>query len=267
MKKEILIFATVFASVAFVSCSKEKIAQEPTAKINTEGTLANIPSAQVPVLDSLLINLEGRFEFDGNLKDKMGKLPDGISTSRAGAKYITDRKDNTNKALKLDGYYGINLSNVPEQTHVSISVWLNIPENPTANFSRGIVEGKDIFIDDSYLHEQNGYFHEISGIVITGYDSVQNIPKGAVIYWPYFSSWHHFVITYDGSILKFYCDGLLYQQKDWTGTIPSARNKYKVGFTDQEPGLLFGYWVGAVDDLRFYSRTLSANDVHRLYIQ
>ena len=70
--------------------------------------------------------------------------------------------------------------------------------------------------------------------------------------------WHHLAVTYDGSSFKFYVDAALAGSSNLAGAISSALTNYIVAN---------GYWKGAVDDLHFYSRTLTASDVTALYNQ
>jgi hypothetical protein len=65
-------------------------------------------------------------------------------------------------------------------------------------------------------------------------------------------NWHHLVVTYDGSSFKFYVDGVLSGSTNMPGSLASSLATYIIGN---------GYWKGAIDDLRFYSRTLTASDV------
>jgi len=84
MKKQFQILATTFITIAIVSCSKERIEMQDTAPNSTEEiTTTSSSSSGHLVVNPLLVNLEGWFPFDGNLKDQTKKLPDGISTKRS----------------------------------------------------------------------------------------------------------------------------------------------------------------------------------------
>jgi len=269
MKKQFLILSVAFLTVTIFSCNKEKTEMQPALQSNTEETLKNISSSP-HVLDSTLVNLEGRFEFDGNLTDKMGKLTDGNPVTRTGVKYTTDRKGHRNKALLLDGTYGINIRNVPQQTHTSLSVWLNIPDRQNDGNSKGIVSGKGPFFTDAFMSQGFGSSHDIIGGIITGYDSAQNIPIGTITAAPFPSSgWHHYVITYDGNFFRYYFDGddKFIKYQIFPANIASALQNYMLGFSDLQEAWSQGFWQGSLDDLRFYSRTISATDVQRLYHQ
>jgi prepilin-type N-terminal cleavage/methylation domain-containing protein len=70
-------------------------------------------------------------------------------------------------------------------------------------------------------------------------------------------SWHHFAVTYDGSVLTTYFDG----NTKSTGTSISL-NPLMADFYIGNGGAAF---IGKVDDARVYNRALSASDIETLY--
>src|SRR6185503_9416345 len=114
MKKQFQILATTLIPVAIVSCSKQAIDNPQPAQSATE-EISTSKSLSAKANDPLLMNLDGWFEFNGTLKDKLGNLPTGLYTNQ-GAIYTTDRKGKPKSAIKFDGTYGINLTQVPQQT-------------------------------------------------------------------------------------------------------------------------------------------------------
>jgi hypothetical protein len=80
------------------------------------------------------------------------------------------------------------------------------------------------------------------------------------------------VATYDGKNLNFYVDG------SYVGSIlnpnlglpiqPGATIDYEVGYmTANFSKVITSTWFGSMDDLRFYTRILSAAEVKALYMQ
>lgn len=247
MKKEILILATVFSTLVFVSCSKEGVMPEGTTHLNDEIVTSSNASKNLPVINPLYLNLEGWFTFDNNLKDKTGKLADGISTSR-GIIYTTDRKGNTKSALYLDGSYGVDISNVIQQTNTSLSVWVKY----SALASHYLVTPNG---SGPALDQMNNKYFGVVGIQAFGTDGVVS---GILD-----NNWHHLVITFDGVYIRFYIDGALAGTKLFNSAIAQVFVKYRLGYRPEQAG----FWKGSLDDLRFYSRTLSASDVASLYNQ
>ena len=247
MKKQIQILATTFISVAIVSCSKEGM-QMPAATKTTAEEISTTSSSVTsrPVIDPLTVNLEGSFQFNGDLKDQTKKLADGIPTTR-GVIYTKDRKGNLKSAIYLDSSYSIKIKSVPQQTHTSLSVWFK-PYHLT-NSSVGGIAYTEAMGPGVY---QSGV--KVAGLVGTSVshpgDYIDLITK----------SWHHMVVTFDGVNVKLYLDNILKATIPHSGPIPSSLSDYFVGKTSIWP-----FWKGYVDDLRFYSRTLSATDVQKLY--
>ena len=244
MKKQFPILTAIFISVAIVSCSKQEIEVPATTKTVTEEISMSSSSAG-RTLDPLLVNLDGWFAFNGNLKDQLKKLPDGVSTGR-GSLYTADRKGTPKAAIKFNGSYGVNLFKVPQQTHASISVWVKY-DNPNLGTGRAIVKPKTTGLGVGKKQT------EISGSVEEPNHSlgirVENVDN----------NWHHFVVTFDDDKLRLYMDGQLITYTGNDITYPKLFEDYFVGYRNNE------WFEGSVDDLRFYSRTLSATDVQALY--
>lgn len=246
MKKQFQILAATFITVAFISCSKEKVEIPETLVTTNEEISTSNASSPERAIDPLLVNLDGWFTFNANLKDQTKKLPDGISTGR-GALYTTDRKGALKAAIKFNGSYGVNLFKVPQQTHASISAWVKY-DNPNLGTGRMIVKPKTTGLGIGKKQT------EISGSV----DLLPNYSMGIRVD-AVDQNWHHFVVTFDDDILLFYMDGQLVTYSSSTVTYPKVLEDYFVGYKNNE------WFEGSVDDLRFYSRTLSAVDVQKLY--
>ena len=99
MKKQFQILAATFITVAFISCSKGDINIPEKQQIPAEEQTAANKSGGPITIDPLSIGLEGRFEFNSNLKDQTKQLADGIASRRGGASYGFDRKGNFKIAL------------------------------------------------------------------------------------------------------------------------------------------------------------------------
>ena len=244
MKKQILVLSVVTVSMILFSCSKEKLDMTTNEQTSSEEMAAPSKSA----IDPLSVRLEGWYTFDRTLKDQTQKLPTAVSSAKS-ISYDTDRKGKPSSAISFTGTYHLLIDNVPQQTNTSISVWVKY-SNPV-NSLIGVVYGlrgpnvvqvnNEIFatmVDDSSF--TNGG--------TTGLQVLDN-------------NWHHVVITSDGSIIKIYADGNLKTTVNYPAIITPCKITYFVGSQADFPY----NWKGSVDDLRFYSRTLTATDVKALY--
>jgi len=254
MKKQFQILATTLITAALISCSKEKIEMTETPASANEEISTSSSSAR-PYIDPLTIGLEARFEFDNNLKDQTKQLADGLASRRTGAAYGFDRKGNFKNALYVDGTYSVKLKDVPQQTNTSLSVWIK-PSDLNA--------GGGIAFTNSYLGpmlSQSGpALACIVGLMsdIPPYGVIQN--NQGNYFSIYNSNWHHVVIAYNGSYITVYINNVLKTSIPHTGTIPASLAEYLMGWSSVSK-----FWKGHIDDLRFYSRTLTAADVQKLY--
>src|SRR5215204_7582936 len=122
MKKQFQILAATFITVAFISCSKEKIESPTTSQQSEEVTKPNSPGGPI-VINPLTVGLLGRYEFNGTLKDATGKLQDAWP-EQGRVIYGTDRKGNTNSAIRFNGAYGVGIYDIPYTPgNCSVSFW------------------------------------------------------------------------------------------------------------------------------------------------
>lgn len=257
MKKQFQILAATFITVAFISCSKGDIDIPEKQQMPAEEQMTANKSGGPITIDPLSVGLEGRFEFNSNLKDQTKQLADGIASRRTGPSYGFDRKGNFRGALYLDGAYSVKLKDVPQQTNTSLSVWFK----PT-----DLNSGGGIVTTTSWL---GPHLVQSGPALGCGVGLIGDIPPYGVIansqgdyFGIYNTNWHHVVIAYNGSYITVYIDNVLRTSIPFTGSIPQSLVEYFVGWSS-----VTKFGKGHVDDLRFYSRTLSASDVQKLYNQ
>ena len=246
MKKQILFIAVIISAILF-SCTKEKIEmQQPTPNQLPENSTISNSSSERLVVDPLTVGLDGWFGFNGNLKDLTKKLPDGIATTRTGAIYTYDRKGIYKGAINFNGSYGVKLFKIPQQTHGSIAAWVKY--DPTLFLGRFIVTPKTTGIALSKKYD-----------AVWGSVQAPNFGSMGIYASSVNASWHHFVVTFDDLYIRLYEDGLLVKSQLCGATYSPLLEDYFIGYFGNE------LFEGSLDDLRFYSRTLSASDVTALY--
>ncbi len=78
------------------------------------------------------------------------------------------------------------------------------------------------------------------------------------------NSFTHIVGTFDGSHVKIYKNGIYFGQTKFNGTFG---NKIKIpltlGVSSSDP--MFFYWTGNIDDLRYYDKVISTDEINQIF--
>jgi len=244
MKKQFQILAATFITVAFISCSKEKIETPPASQQSEEATRPNSPGGPI-VINPLTVGLLGRYEFNGTLKDTTNKLEDAWP-EQGRVIYGPDRKGKANSAIRFNGGYGVSIYDIPYTPEkASVSFWAkdDVIEGPTWTEMLGSSHAFNFIQNENKF---NCSFQKF------GYGIVQQVGTA-----PINSNWHHIAATRDNTSLKLYIDGVL------IGTTPSPvvdfgswlLHNYRLGYGGGS------FWKGSLDDVRFYKRVLSSSDI------
>jgi len=222
---------------------------------------------------SFLTNgLVGYFPFNGNAQDESGRGNDGIIL---GAQLATDRFGIPNRCYQFDRTQqdgitatgrGLPVGKAPR----SVSLWFKVSATETNDarlIGYGPVPGQGPGSDfNLYIAPYREATRNQSLVIDFTYNWNIASPTQSLR-----GAWHHLVATVDGQSLGLFIDGL---------SIPvvhgdsSPTNDYFTGNSDQLGSLRFGYFYGAgdfdyfngyLDDIRIYSRILSAPEVKALY--
>ncbi len=242
MKKQFLILATTITTVALISCSKETIEAPETTKPEAEimTKKGNPPSV------NLNKGLDGWYRFDGNLIESTGQfLPAGTGPVSGADVYTEDRNGLANRAIKFNGRYTLSIPGVPHANNMSLAAWVKY-DSASAPAGDFVISQSD---GPRFMQATDQYFGK------------RNFVAPSVTSGPINDKWHHLVVTIDGTFLKLYVDGNLIGSVLSPDNDPQTTEIYLIGHGN----VLNNNWHGAMDDLRFYTRTLSANEVQALY--
>lgn len=244
MKKQILFFTIATCSAVLFSCSKDHSILPGAGSAPQESNTASVTPERNMYINPLAVHLDACYPFNGNLNEATGKLGPGVSFGPA-PQYTPDHKGFANSALRLTGSSFVKIFNVPQQSASSISVWVRTYDlSQNLGIVTGPTQGLILFQNPNlYI----GGLTLVSGGISIGTGLNKTVSD---------LDWHHLVVTYDGSSFKFFVDGVLSGSTNMPGSLASTFVTYIIGN---------GYWKGAIDDLRFYSRTLTASDVTALY--
>jgi hypothetical protein len=246
MKKQIIILAAAVMPFAFISCSKENINTQQARSVTTDPA-ATLQTGTAPIIKKS--TLSALFQFNGNLKDKTGHLADAVPSIAGAAVYTTDRKGVSNSAIQFVGSYGLDIFKVPSEPNSSVAAWVKTaPSTAPADFMFFLYSGSGP--NPNFGYGFSNYYGAISTPATT------SVSSGVMDY-----NWHHLVATYDGTDLRFYVDGKYIGKSNNPSNYKSSTITYNVGYMPASAV----YWAGCMDDLSFYSRTLSDADVLQLY--
>lgn len=253
MKRQFLILAIAFSIVALVSCSKEKIEIQQPNNFEEVATKKPGGGGGIPSLN-LTKGLEGWYRFDGNLVEAYGKLKDADPSTPGADIYTEDRKGNPNSAIQFTGRYGIDIFDIPLEIGFTVAAWVKYaPSIAPVQMIHFIISNA---VSPGFSQDTTKFWGVVSTPITNGLPSL-----------PLNDKWHHLVAAYDGIDLKFYVDG------NYVGSVsnpaggvypPGFTVNYQVGYWRPYTDIL-SVWNGSVDDLRFYTRVLSASEVQALY--
>lgn len=233
--------------------------------------LNKIPVETVVAEDHLV----GRWEFEENsgtiASDSSGKMNHGVfqgsadfssnvATAVLGQGVVLDGIDDV---IKVNSHQSLTFGDSNNDLPFSVSMWIYLPD---ASLRQGIM-GKASSIDAGeyyvVMHQQKIYFRTVDdnrGAAI----GIQSAAPAL-----FDNAWYHIVGTYDGSGshsgFSLYLDGQLHSttqsnnESGYTAMEPTAE-KLKLGARDI-------FFKGQLDDVRVYSKELSAKEVYILHQQ
>ncbi len=171
--------------------------------------------------------------------DESGNGNDGVIS---GATWITGV---SGAALEFDGFNDImstSNSNILNSVNsLTISCWVKI----------------QVTVQLKYIAKANGFSLFQSGnqtglsITVPGTDSVKHPIMLGV--------WTQITGSYDGTIIRFYVDGVYKDKKEHSGTMLTGGTAFAVGSFS---GI---YWEGAIDEICVWNRVLSDAEVESHY--
>jgi hypothetical protein len=212
-------------------------------------------SAQVPTSGLLAY-----YPFNGNANDVSGNGNNGIVN---GATLTTDKSGNINSAYSFDGTDWIEaaISAIPTGSSArSISIWTNVTTNNLAAqntaFHYGAVTTNNRFclLQMPLLPMVSGYNNDAcyncGGTTNVNSLSIQR------------NQWNNFVVTYDGTTMKLYCNGILSFQS--ATTYNTLTSNFRIGKSN-DSHISGEYFTGKIDEVGFWNRALTSTEIANLY--
>ncbi len=196
-------------------------------------------------------SLVGAWLFDeggGNIaRDSSGKGNNG--TLKNDPSWITGK---FGKALEFDGkddFVEIPDHDTLDVAIITLTTWVKGKANQ-------LIDGNVIIYKlSSYIHQY--WSSTINPGVFVGKNWCGSgwLPKGVI--WD--GEWHHIALTYDGSIQKFYVDGVFAGENSvCKGNIDITDNSIKIGTGN------VGFYTGSIDEVAIFNVVLEGDDLKNL---
>ena len=199
------------------------------------------------------------YSFDKNFNDEVGehngKASGGVKIIKGSGSNGAAAFDGTGKIV-VDAFRNFNWGSM-----FTVSVWFK-RTGGYGNY-QGIVN-TGYYSSGSWEIRMG---RELSGEMLGG----GVVTKDSTVTWDYVNiratknQWHHVVMTYDGATLKFYLDNVKQSGKSscCSGKITVKNTPLTIG--QAGVGMSQEYFVGMIDSLRIYSKSLSPKEVGMLY--
>jgi len=226
-------WCSLLAASAVVACADARTPSAPSDPGVTR-TSTTVPTA----------GLVAYYPFDGNADDASGKASNGVVS---GATLTTDRFGVANHAYYFDGVSAsitTTTSHFAQSSQVSVSLWAMIPETS--------IGGVYVMTTTDF-----GVANGFGGRGLSMAISHPHTNSASAV--PVIGNWVHFVGTFDGHDIRAYVDGQLVDWLSWPGLLNTGNAPLVFGQVGTQ------HWQGSLDDVRIYSRALSADEVQQLY--
>jgi len=212
--------------------------------------------------DTLHKHLVAWYDFnDGTLTNSKGEslatpIVKGLGNYNGEVKYDANRDENiAGHSLRLDGNYGVKLNTKNLGANYSVSLWVKpekkVPVNTPVVFVGYhdpelwySVSGNDDKNRLKFWYNNGADFKWVTK-TFADYDAAQ---------------WHHIVLTADGKENKAYFDGKLLSTDQFLEVMNGENQDIILGANNWD-----SCYSGLIDDVMVYDRTISADEVNRLF--
>ena len=202
--------------------------------------------------------LVGWWQLDNNFIDSSSS---GANGTNSGAISTIGQNNQPNSAYQFNGinnYISLPVSTPLNLTdNYSISAWVKLDSDIGVNGWNDIIAGSngDFGFGISANSSGVGYMKLTRVSTNDAASSPNSVQKNV---------WKHLVMTYSNTNLKYYLDGQP-NSEFTTSTIFNTLTGSAKRIGQRSSGTNAGFFHGAIDDLRVYSRVLSSNEVTALY--
>lgn len=226
--KNFILFLMVTLLLLVASCT------QPSSTAPTEeGSSVNIPSDYI-----------ARWTMDGNGNDSKAAL--NFENSTGSPTYKSDSPKEGTHYVSFDGS-----SRIFSQMHqisnnaFTFAAWAYLDSTAMSDLP--------VFIA---MNSLTMAYNKSEGVFSGSIDRDNTVKSGSCN----MDSWHHIVLTWDGTTMKLYLNGTLQGSKNatfWASSLDASIYVGSWGITN--------HWKGKVDDIIHYNRALSATEISNIY--
>jgi len=128
---------------------------------------------------------------------------------------------------------------------ITIEAWVNKYTN--VQWASVITKGKPSYPSDLSTNNYTLHFDSLGGLIFS--DNISLVPPSSLVF-P-LNEWHHVAVTWDGSVFKYYIDGILDSvQSPFTGTLTPNDSNLTIG-ADFPGGV--EYFHGQLTEVRLWN--------------
>jgi trimeric autotransporter adhesin len=196
------------------------------------------------------------YPFTGNANDASGNGRNGVTSG--GILQISDRNGYTGQAYAFNGSNSKiaipSLNQLAGNSPRTISLWFKTNGFPNSFqwfLGWGAFTNSQLSLLGTHV---NGTDRNLG---FTGYSNDLNTLNQAQYY---DNRWHQMVFSFDGNIMKLFLDGVLVNYR--TTTLNTTNTGINIGCSVANNE----YFNGSLDEIRFYNRSLSDNEVQQMYL-
>jgi len=218
--------------------------------------LLSIPGI-VPLRAQQASSLIAQYLFNGSLDDASGN--GNVGMQYGGVDYAEDRFGNPCGAMGFDGNGYISVPHSPSLNfsgnEVTISTWFYLDQGATDLKWLTVVCKSDV----SQETPMSPHFRLQATRVTLSLNTefTENLDQNVQL-----GRWYHYTMVYDGREVIAYLDGVPFFSYPYYGQLNQNSMPLEIG--RDLPGNV-EYFAGRLDDLRIYSRSLSAREIRRIY--
>jgi hypothetical protein len=188
--------------------------------------------------------------------DDSGQGNNGVSANAA--TFTTDKYGKSTGAMSFNGASDYVQGSAINPQYLTISAWVKWNNFFPGNGGYAIVSNSNTATNGYLLYQATGppYNRVITFVYTTSIAGIQSTTLLNT------GTWYHLALTYNGSNISFYLNGVLDNSTNQTGTIKPSTNPFLIGSTYSTGGAKFN---GSISEVKIWNRALSATEVKALY--